>query len=205
MKPNNVDKALTSEPSADLWDDHAELTEKTEPTKLIQGRRPDSYFAAAHAAGEALRRLRHRDTPERPEQPPRPIGYCDACHHYVSGWHAGCSGVVRLVVDNFDHPEDLHEGECAKCYTAWQKRYHGRRKDAIPILGKANERELTAHEALKIIAETPISILQILAGDREMAKLTETVMERLRRHPSTARQKISPPHSKPVRSVRANS
>jgi len=95
---NNLDQALTREPSPDPWaDDHEEATEDTgKKHKLTWGPGADAAFAAAHAAGAALRKLRRPRAavvPSREEVrkgTPR-VGHCAECGHQVSGWHR-CSG-----------------------------------------------------------------------------------------------------------------
>ncbi|MGY4710167.1 hypothetical protein ACXDF8_11530 [Mycolicibacterium sp. CBM1] len=99
MKPNNnIDAALTPEPHRDPWADHDEPSEDTGTAgKLILGKRADKLFAAAHAAGEALRERRrqgaegaggdYRQAPKRGAAPR--IASCATCGGYVAvdGWH----------------------------------------------------------------------------------------------------------------------
>ncbi|MCV7348277.1 hypothetical protein [Mycolicibacterium rhodesiae] len=71
-KLNNVDRALTPQPEPDQWTEQDEQTEDTgKPSKLILGPRADALFSAAHAAGEALRRVRRGATQVVPDPPPR--------------------------------------------------------------------------------------------------------------------------------------
>ena len=67
----NVDAALTPEPQRDPWsDDCDELTEDTPKSTLTWGPGADDYFAAAHAIGAALRKLRRQQRPEVEQEPP---------------------------------------------------------------------------------------------------------------------------------------
>jgi hypothetical protein len=120
VKLHNVDKALTSEPTPDQWADHDELSEDTGSTAnvLIVGRRADSLFAAAHAAGAELRQARRqRAAPGPPEQAPPPkegdpprVGKCSDCGRYAvaDGWHAPCgSGTIHLADVDDSYYENL--------------------------------------------------------------------------------------------------
>lgn len=61
---NNVDKALARSPDADPWTDDGERSEVTGTAgQLTWGRPADKHFAAAHAAGAALRELRRQGRP----------------------------------------------------------------------------------------------------------------------------------------------
>lgn len=97
MRRNNIDVALTPEPARDPWAEQTEQTEKTTPSTLIVGPRPDAMFAAARAAAAALREKRRQtDISPSYQQSPKPptgaaprIAHCATCGGYVAvdGWH----------------------------------------------------------------------------------------------------------------------
>jgi hypothetical protein len=144
VKRNNVDKALTPEPTPDQWADPDELSEDTGGTAniLIVGQTADKMFSAAHGAAAALRLVRRQraEPVEESAEAQVPvkegrIGRCAECGHYgvVDGWHASgrfppCGGTVTIA----DEPDVDAFYERLALAAAMSRKQSKQRRDVAP-------------------------------------------------------------------------
>ena len=76
------------------------------------------------------------------------------------------------------HDDIYPSGDCRTCSREYQKRYRAKQSKGMLIIKAAEERGMTAADALKIIAEAPIEVLHHFS--RSNPELVARVLERIK-------------------------